>query len=315
MFQPLHSPSYSRALSSTSSLPLDDTRSSNVYPDLDAWNSFQRAGPADSVVGSYCGCGDGCACPSCIIHKPNADRAGLDTSTCAQPDACRGCIDCAASLSYQTSQDPPPNTALSIYDNTYSLPESNASNAIDDWIRQTQNSVSSFQPFPASDLESRSDSLPDSSSSSPIPGALNYPSGMIYDAGAGAQNVLVGRSRSFDDIFSTFSNFDPNIPLDISLFNNDGVGSPSYLTNNFDIETLHNIESTPNDLDLVVAPPSRSASETPSSSAASGTGGDALVNTFSDLGEMSSMSFFYNHAGSGAGGRSSTRSLPDLGYF
>lgn len=316
--QPLDPPSYSRAASSTSSLPLDDSRPSHTsYPDYDGWNSFQMTGAADNDVGSslsFCGCGDGCTCPSCFIHKPNADRAGLDASTCTQPDACSGCIDCATSLSYQSSQDLPPNTALSIYNNTYTLPGVN--NAVDDWIRQTQDSISSFQQLPVSNWDTRGDSLPEGSSNSPVPDAPTYPLGMIYDNETGEQTALVGRSRSFDDILSTFSNFDTNVPLDLSLFNNGEGGGDDGRTYHpgFDLETLQNIESMSADfdLDVVPAPPSRSASETPSSSEASAHGGN--VHTFSDLGEMS---VFYRHNGAGAGGaRSSVKSLPDtLGYF
>ncbi|KAJ3750413.1 hypothetical protein DFH05DRAFT_1385484, partial [Lentinula detonsa] len=79
---------------------------------------------AYSIAGSLCGCGDECACPGCIVHKPNISRTA-DASKCGQPDGCRDCMDCSASFSYQSSQGLPPNTALSI----------------DDWIQQMQSSI------------------------------------------------------------------------------------------------------------------------------------------------------------------------------
>ncbi|KAJ3855952.1 hypothetical protein EV368DRAFT_33572, partial [Lentinula lateritia] len=109
--------------------------------DIEAWNSFQLTGAA--IAGSLCGCGDECACPGCIVHKLNDNRPHLNASKCGQPDACRDCLDCAASFSYQSTRNIPPNTALSIYDNTYALP---GKGSIDDWIRQMQNSISPSQP-------------------------------------------------------------------------------------------------------------------------------------------------------------------------
>ncbi|KAJ3890118.1 hypothetical protein GG344DRAFT_50218, partial [Lentinula edodes] len=129
-------------------LPTHDARLIQaVHPefdaaDIEAWNSFQMTGAAN-IAGSLCGCGDECACPNCIVHKLNDNRPRLNASKCGQPDACRNCIDCAASFSYQSTRDMPPNTALSIYDNTYALPERGS---IDDWIRQMQNSISPSQP-------------------------------------------------------------------------------------------------------------------------------------------------------------------------
>ncbi|KAF9076304.1 hypothetical protein BDP27DRAFT_897645 [Rhodocollybia butyracea] len=230
----------SRALSSTSSLAVDDTRSPHMtYPafdaaDVEAWNSFQMAGPTDNVLASLCGCGDGCACPRCFIHKPNADRAGLDASTCAEPDACRGCLDCAPSFSYREV----PDTALPISGNPFSLSESDDSNAIDEWIQRLQTSVPSFQPLPASEFESRSRSGSpigmgsNSSDHVTLPAdTLNYqdpPSEMPLLYSNGEQNTYIGRSRSFDDILSTF---DTNVPLDLSLYNSQGDGTQGYVSN------------------------------------------------------------------------------------
>ncbi|KAJ3917837.1 hypothetical protein F5877DRAFT_43871, partial [Lentinula edodes] len=137
------SPQVDNTPSALPAAPLPDA----VHPefdaaDIEAWNSFQMTGAAN-IAGSLCGCGDECACPNCIVHKLNDNRPRLNASKCGQPDACRNCIDCAASFSYQSTRDMPPNTALSIYDNTYALPERGS---IDDWIRQMQNSISPSQP-------------------------------------------------------------------------------------------------------------------------------------------------------------------------
>ncbi|KAJ3734850.1 copper fist DNA binding domain-containing protein [Lentinula guzmanii] len=102
----------------SSGVPLAGDALQAIYPefdpaDIEAWKSFQMTGFA-SITGSLCGCGDECACPGCIVHKPNISRT-VDASKCGQPDGCRDCMDCSASFSYQSSQGLPPNTALSIY--------------------------------------------------------------------------------------------------------------------------------------------------------------------------------------------------------
>ncbi|KIK70980.1 hypothetical protein GYMLUDRAFT_33079 [Collybiopsis luxurians FD-317 M1] len=318
-------PATSGPLPSTSSPSVIDGLRSSRSPysrfgsaDIQTWNSFQAVDDVDSV----CGCGDSCACPHCLVHQPNVNRAGLSASTCTQPDVCRGCIGCAAltSLPHQFRQDLPPDTALSIYDGgAFSLAESNDSNAIDEWIRQMQQgSVSSIRPLSIED-QSRSVSPPSNSLQLPgdSTGFRNSSSEIMYTVGSGGQSTFAaGRSRSFDDILSsTFSNFDSNAPLDLSLFSANTVTSgdgQAYLPNaTFDLGALQNVPSMSADFDLdAVVPRSRSASET-SLSDESGVNRNAA---FSDLGEMSSMSVFYHH--SSEGGRGSVRSLPDtLGYF
>ncbi|KAJ3790995.1 hypothetical protein GGU10DRAFT_257449, partial [Lentinula aff. detonsa] len=125
----------------SSALPV--THPFNMQPDIEAWKSFQMTGFA-SIAGSLCGCGDECACPGCIVHKPNISRT-VDASKCGQPDGCRDCMDCSASFSYQSSQGLPPNTALSIYSNPFSL---SRGSSIDDWIQQMQSSIPASQLSP-----------------------------------------------------------------------------------------------------------------------------------------------------------------------
>ncbi|KAJ3800715.1 copper fist DNA binding domain-containing protein [Lentinula aff. detonsa] len=143
----------------SSGAPLAGDALQVIYPEFDAadteaWKSFQMTGFA-SIAGSLCGCGDECACPGCIVHKPNISRT-VDASKCGQPDGCRDCMDCSASFSYQSSQGLPPNTALSIYSNPFSL---SGGSSIDDWIQQMQSSIPASQLSPAFDTLSRNRSV------------------------------------------------------------------------------------------------------------------------------------------------------------
>jgi hypothetical protein len=77
----------------------------------------------------FCGCGDSCACPSCIQHNPSLPTTlptGSSFNSCANPDTCTYCLDCTI----LSLPDPiPPNTALSIFDN-------DQSQYVDEWLRQ-----------------------------------------------------------------------------------------------------------------------------------------------------------------------------------
>ncbi|KAF5384356.1 hypothetical protein D9615_003155 [Tricholomella constricta] len=75
---------------------------------------------------STCGCGDGCRCPGCVQHNPDASPASSAFSCCTNPSACSTCLDCTI-LSLPASL--PPDTSLSIYD-------AYQTDSIDDWIRQ-----------------------------------------------------------------------------------------------------------------------------------------------------------------------------------
>ncbi|KAJ3842352.1 hypothetical protein F5878DRAFT_607889 [Lentinula raphanica] len=291
----------------------DDPRPSQVIPrfdavDIEVWKSFQTTGPAD-IAGSLCGCGNECSCPGCIIHKPNINRAELHNSNCSQPDACRSCLDCAASLSYEPSNPLPSNTALSIYDNAYSL------SGVDDWIRQMQSSI------PAASFYGQSQSVSTSNLTSNSPAVVNqFPlddrllrgaPGVMYANASGDPSALFGRSRSFDDLLLTYpSSFNTSVPLDLSFLNGD---SQDFLLNSATSLTpsLQSVVATSVGLDLAESV-YRSRSASAASSETSGNDGNASLSALSDWGEMSSMSMFYQpHGGRGGGGGSSVNSLPD----
>jgi hypothetical protein len=202
-----------------------------------------------------------------------------------------------------------------MYNNTYPFPQSDDSSSIDEWIRQMQGSIPSFSA-PDNEGPIGSDSSPGDSFRLPLD-VSNYrdlsPHMPVDDA---RQSTFIGRSRSSDDILSsTFSNLDPILSLELPLFNASLQDrTQGYLSNStFQFEGPQHVPISAG-LDLGgAAPVSRSASKTPSSEE-SWEGGKV---SSAGLGEMSSMSMFYNHSGIGAGGgRSSVKSLPDtLGYF
>jgi len=82
---------------------------------------------------SACNCGEDCSCPGCAQHNGvNVAASSSAFSSCTNPGACAGCIDCTI-LSLPGHL--PPDTSLSLYD-------ARQADSVDDWIRQ----VSSLPP-------------------------------------------------------------------------------------------------------------------------------------------------------------------------
>ncbi|KAF8964818.1 hypothetical protein BDZ97DRAFT_1814652 [Flammula alnicola] len=116
-----------------------------------AWGSrSENVGFDSSTFPSLCGCGDDCACPGCIHHnRGTAVPSSSAYASCSNPNHCATCLDCTI-MSLPASAILPPDTALSIYDDSQN-------NAIDEWLRQmsasnfSDNTPHFHQGFPPND--------------------------------------------------------------------------------------------------------------------------------------------------------------------
>lgn len=143
-----------RGVEVTSTMPLMPPDYSKSSPDVvdpasqsnaeltSWWGNMSPPFPTSPTLS--CGCGPGCACPGCFVHRGNNVSENNAQSTCANPGACNACLDCTI-LSLPASI--PPDTPLSRLGGTSEYP------GIDDWIDQvsqlTNSSGGSAGPSPS----------------------------------------------------------------------------------------------------------------------------------------------------------------------
>ncbi|OCH87171.1 hypothetical protein OBBRIDRAFT_782092 [Obba rivulosa] len=128
--------------------PADDILNSNAAPWIPPLNVQTPGG--STLFPSLCGCGTGCTCPGCLVHRgPNADPSAA--AQCMNPGSCPTCIDCA------------------LFPNPDALPTDFMDAAqIEEWLRQAAMPGSSY-PGTLSPVQNQTQY------SQPIPQSLSQP--------------------------------------------------------------------------------------------------------------------------------------------
>ncbi|KAH9919897.1 uncharacterized protein B0H18DRAFT_911900 [Fomitopsis serialis] len=102
-----------------------------ALPDFQPWPAFSSPSPSASPFAniSLCGCGPTCACLGCFEHR---GRDVLPGATCANPNTCIACLECAMLAI-------PPEVPGMTYEDTQ------AQN-VDEWLRQMTVAEPQMQP-------------------------------------------------------------------------------------------------------------------------------------------------------------------------
>ncbi|TFY54698.1 hypothetical protein EVJ58_g8706 [Rhodofomes roseus] len=141
----------------------DPSDSAPALPDLQSWAAFNPASSSASLLAniSLCGCGPACACPGCLEHRGQDALLG---ESCADPNACIACLECAM-LAVPISLAP---------DAPGMLYEDPQTQNVDEWLRemasaqaQSQTTLSTqplsqFAPSPGPSLQRQTHSSPSS---------------------------------------------------------------------------------------------------------------------------------------------------------
>lgn len=123
----------SQTKNSPTNEPSDPTA---ALPDFQSWPAFNSPSLSASLFAdiSLCGCGPACACPGCLEHR---GRDVLPGATCADPNTCIACLECAM-LAVPVSL--PPEVSGMTYE------EDTQAQNVDEWLRQMTAAEPQMQP-------------------------------------------------------------------------------------------------------------------------------------------------------------------------
>ncbi|KAH9831713.1 uncharacterized protein C8Q71DRAFT_683524, partial [Rhodofomes roseus] len=125
----------------------DPSDSAPALSELQSWAAFNPASSSASLLAniSLCGCGHACACPGCLEHR---GRDALLGESCADPNTCIACLECAM-LAVPISLAP---------DAPGMLYEDPQTQNVDEWLREMAAAQAHSLPFSGSGITAPSHS-------------------------------------------------------------------------------------------------------------------------------------------------------------